>query len=126
MRYHSENNSLTDSHCTRQWLNALLEAAEMSGREPLVGPKLLDWVKEAGFQEVTEHIFTLPIGRWPKDAKLREIGLLNLTLILDGLEAFSMRLLCSVAGWEQDDVRTLLDGVRGELTSGAFHAQIKL
>lgn len=126
MRYHSEDGSLADSHITRHWITALLDAAAKSGREPLVGPKLLNWVKDAGFQGVTEHVFTFPIGRWPKELKLRELGIINLVLILDGLEAFSLRLLCDVAGWDEGEVHALLAGVRDELRSGVFHAQIKL
>jgi hypothetical protein len=126
MRYHSLDGSFTGSHSTSMWINALLDAAAKTGREPLVGPKLLDWARGAGFQGVTEHVFTFPIGRWPTELKQREVGILNLVLILEGLEAFSLRLLCDVAGWDADDVHELLASVRDELMSEAFHAQIKL
>ncbi len=126
MRYHAMDGSLTSAHHTSQWIGALLDAAAKTGREPLVGPKLLNWVKDAGFQSVTERVFTFPIGGWPSEPRLREVGMLNLVIILDGLEAFSMRLLCDVAGWDENDVHALLAEVHDELLNGVFHAQIKL
>lgn len=126
MRYHATDGSLTPAHHTHKWINALLDAAAKTGREPLVGPKLSAWVSNAGFKDVTERVFTFPIGCWPTEPRLRKVGMLNLFTILEGLEAFSMRLLCDVAGWVESDVYALLRNVHDELLSGVFHAQIKL
>lgn len=126
MRYQSSDGSLTPAHKTSMWIDALLGAAAQSGREPLVGPKLSAWVTNAGFINVTERVFTFPIGGWPREPTLRKVGMINLVAILEGLEAFSMRLLCDVAGWGESDVHALLGQVHDELLSGAFHAYIKL
>lgn len=126
MRYQSWDGSLTPSHKTSQWIDALLGAAAKTGREPLVGPKLSAWITSAGFTHVTERIFTFPIGGWSREPRLRKVGMLNLVAILEGLEAFSMRLLCDVAGWDESDVHALLGDVHDELLSGVFHAHIKL
>ena len=39
-------------------------------REWAPGPKLKGWMEEAGFQNVHEEVYKLPLGQWPKDEKL--------------------------------------------------------
>ena len=126
LRYESEDGSLRESHSTYRWIKAIGDALARAGREPMVGENLAGWLREAGFVGVTEEVFTFPIGGWSDDARLRKIGLLSFVAILDGLEAFSLRLLCDAAGWNEADVYALLAEVHDEFTSGKFHAQIKL
>lgn len=73
-----------------------------------------------------EEVFRLPIGPWAKDPRLKRVGMLNLIQIIDGLEGFSLRLLCDVAGWREEEVHVMLANVRKELKGRVFHAQIKL
>jgi len=40
------------------------------GQEPCPGPKLKKWAEDAGFVNVQEHVFKIPMGPWPKDPKL--------------------------------------------------------
>ncbi len=126
MQYYSEDGSLTESHNTLTWINQLLDASAKVGRDPNPGRQLEGWVNDAGFQNVTHHKFKFPIGPWPRDPKLKEVGLYNLVQILNGLEAFSLRLYCGVLGWTEQEVTVLLANVRKELKSNAFHAMIDL
>lgn len=124
--YYSEDGSLTDEHATRKWLTTLLPLADKIGREPCPGPKLEKWVKDAGFKNVTCKRFKFPLGPWPKDRQLKQVGMCNLIQVLNGLEAFSLRLLCDVAGWTVEEVTALLAGVRKELKNPALHMQYDL
>lgn len=126
MRYFSDDGSLTEEHHTKKWIDTLLSAAAKQGREPVPGIRLKQWAVDAGFVNITEKIFRMPIGPWAKDKNLKQIGYINLMQILEGLEAFSLRLLCDVEGWSLDEVTVLLAQVRNELTSRTFHAQIRM
>ncbi len=126
MRYHSEDGSLTDAHHTKLWTTELTKVMHTLGLHPCPGPSLKEWAEQAGFQNITEHVFRLPIGSWPKNALLKELGLLNLTQVIDGLEGFSFRLLCDTAGWEESQVVELTNHVRAELKGKAFHAHVNL
>jgi len=121
--YYSEDGSLTDSHDTLKWIKLIISAADKIGREPCPGPKLESWVKEANFKNVTHSKFRLPFGPWPRDAKLKEIGMYNLTQLLDGLEGFSLRLFCDVLDWKKEEVLILLSRVRKEFKNPAIHIQ---
>lgn len=124
--YYSDDNTLTEEHSTRKWLKTLLPLATQIGREPCPGPKLEKWVKDAGFKNVQVQKFRMPLGPWPKDTNLKGVGMLNLRQVLDGLEGFSLRLLCDVAGWTEEEVTVLLANVRKELKDPSIHMQYDL
>lgn len=124
MQYRTDDDTLKPSHDTAVWLNALLNAARSIGRDPSPGLSLRKWVTDAGFENVTEKVFKMPIGPWPRDPRLKELGLLNAAQVTDGLEGFSMRLLCDVAGWKEEEVRVLIAKVRRELKAGAIHPYV--
>ncbi|KAH8904120.1 S-adenosyl-L-methionine-dependent methyltransferase [Coniochaeta sp. PMI_546] len=123
LQYYSEDGSLTEEHDTMKWINTLLEAARKIGRDPCPGASLEKWVKNAGFQDVVHQKFRFPVGPWPRDPKLKEIGMYNLTQVLQGLEGFSLRLFCDVLGWQQEEVLVLTSKVRKELKNMSIHAQ---
>ncbi|RYP28266.1 hypothetical protein DL767_007296 [Monosporascus sp. MG133] len=123
LQYYSEDGSLTESHDTLKWINTLLKAARKIDRDPCPGVSLEKWVKEAGFKNVTHHRFRFPIGPWPRDPKMKEIGMYNLSQVLQGLEGFSLRLFCDVLGWRQEEVLVLTSKVRKELKNRSIHAQ---
>ncbi|RYO99593.1 hypothetical protein DL763_001412 [Monosporascus cannonballus] len=126
LQYYSEDGSLTESHDTMKWINTLLEAARKIDRDPCPGISLEKWVKEAGFKNVTHHRFRFPIGPWPRDPKMKEIGMYNLSQVLQGLEGFSLRLFCDVLGWQQEELLVLTSKVRKELKNRSIHAQFDL
>ncbi|KAF6836220.1 methyltransferase domain-containing protein [Colletotrichum musicola] len=121
--YESDDGSLTDDHQTLKWVKHFLEACEIIGKEASPGPKLKGWVEEAGFVNITHERFKMPIGPWPKDSYYKDVGMANLIQILDGLEAFTLKVFIGVLGWTREEVLVLLAQVRKELKSGVFHAR---
>jgi hypothetical protein len=85
------------------------------GIEAEPGPKLEDWVKEAGFVNVVCKVFPLPMGTWPKDKRLKEIGAFNLISVLDNLEGMSLRAFVAAHGWTPEEVKVLCAQVRNVL-----------
>ncbi|KAI8186207.1 Secondary metabolism regulator LAE1 [Colletotrichum sp. SAR 10_70] len=120
--YTSDDNSINMDHHTLKWDTQFIDACKSIGREACPGPKLEGWVKDAGFINVKHQTFKMPIGPWPADPHYKDIGMTNLMQVLDGLEAFTLRIFCGVLGWTREEVEVLLLHVRKELKSGAFHA----
>ncbi|KAK5653715.1 hypothetical protein OQA88_8746 [Cercophora sp. LCS_1] len=123
LMYYSEDGTLTDQHPTKFWVSKLLELADGIGRIGSPGPRQEQWMKDAGFTNVVSKRVRLPIGPWPRDPQLKEIGILNLAQVLDGLEAFSLRLLIDVAGMSAEEVGVLLAKVRAEVKDPNIHMQ---
>ncbi|KAK0611708.1 S-adenosyl-L-methionine-dependent methyltransferase [Immersiella caudata] len=107
------------------WSNQMFEAVRQIGREPHPGPNLERWVCNAGFKNVHREKFKIPVGSWAKERRLKEVGLLNLAQMLDGLEAFSQRCFCQVLRWEKDDLLDLLEKVRMELMNKSLHLRFE-
>jgi len=56
-------------------------------------------MKEAGFTAIKEYPFKLPLGSWPRDPKMKEIGTFNLMMTDGSLEGFALYLFTRVLGW---------------------------
>ncbi|OHF03914.1 UMTA methyltransferase [Colletotrichum orchidophilum] len=122
--YYSDDDSFTEKHATFKWNKTLVEAMNSINRDSQPGPKLLDWVVETGFENVNHQKFKIPIGPWAKESHFKDIGLLNLAQVLDGLDAFTTRTFCGVLGYTKEEVLVTLSEVRKELnTAHMFHAQ---
>jgi len=87
---------------------------------------LEQWVKDAGFVNVSQRVVKLPLGSWARDPMLKEIGHWNITQLMMGLEGFVMRLFTSVLGWAPEEVQVFLVGLRKELKSLSVHAYCNL
>lgn len=92
------------------------------GIEPAPGPKLEDWLRDAGFVNISTKVLPLPMGTWPKDKRLKEIGAFNLISTLDNLEGMSVKPL-RASGWTLDEVSVLCAQVRTELKDKAARIQ---
>ncbi|KAF4870333.1 Secondary metabolism regulator LAE1 [Colletotrichum siamense] len=125
--YYSDDGTLTEEHQFKQWSKSLVHALESVGRDPCPGPKLEGWVKDAGFQDISHKRLKVPVGPWLKDKWFSDLGAMNLTQLLNGLEGFSLRVFCGILGQTESEVQALLDAVREELrTRHLFHAQLDL
>ncbi|KAK1671414.1 methyltransferase [Colletotrichum godetiae] len=127
-KYYSADGTLREDHVTYKWNSMLMDTISAMGGESRPGPQLEGWVREAAdFRNVVHKRFILPIGPWPKDPYYRELGLINLMQILEGLEGFSMRTFCGVLGWTKVQAEIMLAQVRNELKAvHMFHAQFDI
>ncbi|KAF6812090.1 methyltransferase [Colletotrichum sojae] len=127
VEYYSDDGSYTPEHATYVWNKALVKALKDMGREPSPGPQLEGWVREhGGFDRVCHEQIKCPIGLWPKDEHFKEVGMINVASIIEGLEGFSLRVLCGVLGRTKEEVLVELASVRKELKTNAFHALLDM
>ncbi|KIW99890.1 uncharacterized protein Z518_10818 [Rhinocladiella mackenziei CBS 650.93] len=124
--YYSQDGSLTPDHALRRWLTTAYGAEKQTGRTLCPGKYLERWVHEAGFTNVQVVKSPLPLGVWPKDQKLKKIGLLNWTQLWEGLQGMSLRLYIDFLGWSREDLEILLTEVRKDLKDSAVHAMFDL
>ncbi|KAJ0377293.1 hypothetical protein COL26b_004484 [Colletotrichum chrysophilum] len=124
--YRSDDGSYNEKHQTHQMLNMFFDACKIIGREARPGPLIPQWLEGAGFVNIVHHRYPIPVGPWARDPHYKDIGMMNLHQVLDGLEAFNLRLFTGVLGWTETEVQMLLAQCRKELKTGAFHAYINL
>ncbi|KAI9804639.1 MAG: hypothetical protein M1833_006714 [Piccolia ochrophora] len=121
--YYCEDGSLTEDHATMKWSRAFVKAANTLGQDPSPGPKFKQLAKDAGFINVEQKVYKMPIGPWALDKQLKNVGALNLLQTLEGMEGFTLRLFTAVLGWKPEEVQVLLAQVRKEFNDGKIHPQ---
>ncbi|KAF2708183.1 S-adenosyl-L-methionine-dependent methyltransferase [Pleomassaria siparia CBS 279.74] len=67
-----------------------------------------EWMEEAGFVDVEERRFIWPIGTWPKDVRLKDLGRWGERNWADGLEGWVLALYTRVLGWTYAEVQAFV------------------
>jgi hypothetical protein len=94
--FKSEDGSVTEDHFMVQWSKTLLYAAEQLGKTFAIYDFNREMITKAGFVDVVEKKFKIPVGTWPSDPKMKELGQWNTLFCLEGLESWSLYLLSTV------------------------------
>lgn len=76
------------------------------------GGALPSMLREAGFVNVSERVFHVPIGTWPKNKVLKTVGLYWRTILLDGIQAIALGPLTRGLRWNREQVEMFLMEVR--------------
>jgi hypothetical protein len=94
--FQSDDGSVTPDHFMAQWSQTLIDACEMIGKTFQIYNFNREYAREAGFVDVTEKIYKVPVGPWSSDPKMKELGQWNRLFCLQGLESWSLFLLSNV------------------------------
>ncbi|KZL67145.1 UMTA methyltransferase family protein [Colletotrichum tofieldiae] len=124
--FYSQDGTYSEETATAKWMTAFMEACSATGRDPSVGPKLEGWVRDAQFRNVVADRVRAPLGPWPKDPWYSDLGMMNLILTLNGLEALSLKLFSEMLGKSQAEITVQLANVRKELKTNSFHAMFDI
>ncbi|ETN44789.1 uncharacterized protein HMPREF1541_09664 [Cyphellophora europaea CBS 101466] len=117
---YSQDDTYPQECALRKWDDLVIEGIRASGSEPHLGMHLEQWMKDAGFVDVTAVKTPVPVGNWPKDKLLKEMGVLNHIQLSEALEAVSLGTMINM-GWTYDEIQTFLVDVRNDLNSPAIH-----
>lgn len=102
-------------------------AREAQGFDMKPGRLLENWLREAGFINVAAHRIPLPLGPWPKDRRLKEIGAWNLLQMQMGMQGICLGTLCHTAQpWSAEEVEVFLAEIRRDHRNPKIHALFDL
>lgn len=76
-----------------EWGKVSLDAGDAFGKSLRIIDDAAGFMRGVGFEEVTERPLPMPIGGWPKDKRLKELGKFNRLHWEEGIEGWSMYLL---------------------------------
>jgi hypothetical protein len=122
----SYDNSLPKNSQIQAFYDVLAEVGQGIGIDLAVAQKFHGMLEKAGFEEVTETVFDLPIGGWMPDRRMREVGLFQQFQMTEGLHGIAFGLLTRVAGWDPVKVEAFLAGVRSEMKDPSVHSLYKM
>lgn len=87
---------------------------------------LASHMRDAGFVNVTERIFHVPIGVWPKNKVLKMVGLYWRTILMDGLQPIALAPMTRGLKWTKEEVDIWLIEVRKAYMDGFVHSHMPL
>lgn len=96
IQFHSDDGTVGD--VILEWSRLFIGAGEKMGRSFLCIRDAKKLLEEAGFVDVVETQYKLPVGPWMKDPKWKEIGRWGLLFMTTGLESMALYMLTHVLG----------------------------
>ena len=102
----SDDGSLLADSFIRKWCKNQEDAAQVLGMTLLMsGSVLKQQMADAGFENITVREYKIPIGGWPADPKLKEIGNFQLVAMLEGIGGLTVAFWVNCLGWSVEEVR---------------------
>ena len=112
--YTSTNGNWQPGEPIDVWSKNLAEGMNKFGMDANPGPRLKAWIDAAGFVNSEEKVLPIPVGMWPRDRRMKEIGAFNLVHFLEGLEPISLRCFTHGLGWAPEEVQVFIAQLKNE------------
>jgi SAM-dependent methyltransferase len=116
------DNTFPENSALSKWSDLFMEACEKVGRSATCAQLYKEQMIAAGFTNVVETKYIWPSNRWPKDKKLKELGMWQLENLSGGLEAITAALWTRVLGWTKEETDVMIAQVRNELKDTKIHS----
>ena len=122
---YSDDNTLSSTSFLARSGPMFEEAAAKAGKGLDSVFKSRARIEAAGFVNVQEKLYKVPLGDWAKSAVLKEAGRFCKVQLLSGLEGYSLYLLTkfgSPTPWSAEEVQVYLSKLRAEVEDRRVHA----
>jgi len=117
-----DDGTYTSETAAWKYYDLINKAATKSGRPLTLSKPLREAIVEAGFKNMREKMFKIPVGTWPADPKLKELGRWCMLAGESGFEAHGLALLTRVLGMPIGEVKQLISDCIAEIRGKKFHA----
>ncbi|KAF4306297.1 Methyltransferase type 11 [Botryosphaeria dothidea] len=107
----------------KEWGPLFINAADSPkfGRTLDVWKDMKQHMIDAGFEDVHQVDYKVPIGPWSSDPRLKEIGKWHLLYCFQGAEGWAMYLCTHVLSWKYEEVQVLVARYRAAIRSRKVH-----
>lgn len=100
--FESDDGTLSEDSPLNRWGPLGIEASEKMGKTFKIYPTTREALVAAGFVDIVEHNFKIPVGPWSSDKRLRTIGQWNLFFLTMDIEGIWLYLLTQFLGVSRD------------------------
>jgi hypothetical protein len=115
IRFKSDDNSIPENHILTQWSETFIDAGEKVGKTFKIGEQAASLIKAAGFINVTEAQYKVPLGGWSSDEKYKEIGRWNLLHCYQGAEGWGLFILTRLLQWTAEEAMVFIAKFKSEM-----------
>ncbi|KAF5689150.1 UMTA methyltransferase family [Fusarium denticulatum] len=123
---YSDDGTLEPNNALVRLMHNLKIVHDKIGRTLDPAPEFKNWVSGAGFHDIKEQRFKFPVGLWPRDSRLKEIGALLSVNFTESVDAFTAKPFRDHLGWSQNEVEVMKAEVRKEAKRWEVHAMFDL
>jgi len=116
----SGSRDLPDNYVKR-WHDEVIGACVELGTSPSPALVIKDVASAAGFINIQERVFEVPVGPWAKDKQKKLIGAFYGVTLDEGAPGMSMRLLTQTRGWSTGEVNVLIAKFREDIKRFPFY-----
>ncbi|TKW58124.1 hypothetical protein CTA1_11076 [Colletotrichum tanaceti] len=128
LRSQKFGDSLGKDHIYNRWADVIFPALEHLGKtgKQTRNHGIADALGAAGFIDIVEKSWPVPVGPWPMDPVLREVGICNLEYADQSLEGFGTFLLKEIMGWEYAEILVFMSEARKAMRDATLQPYYKL
>ncbi|KAK5280163.1 hypothetical protein LTR40_006757 [Exophiala xenobiotica] len=119
-----DDGSLPDDSAYRQMTAYFIEIGERLGASVHVAKLFKQKMEQAGFEDVVEKRFKIPCSSWPKNPRLKKIGMFEAAHVDAGAEALLLRGMTQALGKSREEAQVFFAEVRKEIRNPRMHAYI--
>jgi hypothetical protein len=113
-----DDGTMPDDYGWLRWARDLGVVGQLADRQVNVGPELKDWMREVGFVDIHETIFKIPVNGWPKDMRLKHVGMMWQRNLLEGLSGFSLGMFHRFMGKTVEEIEASVSTIYDTIISG--------
>ena len=96
IQFKSDDGTCPPDNILSQWSSTFISAGEASGKTFKIAERAKSFITAAGFDNVAQTRYKVPLGGWSSDPKLKELGRWNLLHCYQGAEGWGLFLLTRV------------------------------
>ncbi|KAF2000018.1 S-adenosyl-L-methionine-dependent methyltransferase [Amniculicola lignicola CBS 123094] len=126
IQFKSDDGTLLPDHILSQWSDTFHLAGEKFGKSFKAVNELGSWIKDAGFVDVVEKWYKVPVGGWSSDPHMKELGRWNLLHCNQGAEGWGLYLLTHIMGWKPEEAQVFIAKFRTGLRDRSIHAYFEV
>ncbi|KAH7232524.1 S-adenosyl-L-methionine-dependent methyltransferase, partial [Fusarium solani] len=128
MSFRSDDKTHKNCESMIRWEDFWKDVGNKSGRSFTVveDRRLEKPMQLAGFTDIKTRVYKMPVGGWPKDPRLKKVGLYTRAALDADLEGLVLRPAVEVLGWSFKEAIIFAAQLRKELRSGKAHAYLPL
>jgi len=117
----TDDDSIPPGHIFHTASQKYIEAGDKMGKTFRILDLQKAYIEEAGLINVVEKRYKMPVGTWPKDKRLKEVGRWHLIEVHQGIEGWTLALFTRVLGWSYEEVQVFLAQIRDGFKDKGIH-----
>ncbi|KAK5010313.1 hypothetical protein LTR28_010644 [Elasticomyces elasticus] len=119
--YSNDDEEMTEAPWTKEWCDTMTDVSTRFQKPLNIARFHKRWMEEAGFVDVREEVYKVPLGPWTRDAKLKELGRYERMHMNESVEAHSIALYTRVLNYSLDQAKVFFEMVKKEFNDRSLH-----